>query len=315
MNAAAVRTIFMGSPQFAVPSLRALMAAGYDVRLVITQPDRPAGRGGRVRAPAARIEAGRLDVAAIQPATLATPEVLASLAAVQPDLIVVAAYGRILPRAVLALPRHGAVNVHPSLLPRWRGPSPIAAAILAGDETTGVSIMELVRRMDAGPVIAARPFPVSPADTTGVLEARLAEEGAGLLVEALPGWLAGEPRAIPQDEARVTTCPLLTKRDGHLRAGMTAAEAERAVRAYDPWPGAFVTYAGDRLAIWRAHVAPAAEARAPGSLTRLEGRPAVSFHEGLLVLDEVQRSGSRRVSGEAFLNGEQGRLAASAGLA
>ncbi len=315
MKPSEVRTIFMGSPEFALPSLRALAERGYDLRLSVTQPDRRAGRGGYMRAPAAKVEAERLGIDIFQPASFRDPDAVATLAAVEPDLVVVAAYGRILPRAVLDLPRHPVVNVHPSLLPRWRGPSPVAAAILAGDETTGVSIMELVPQMDAGPVLAARPFPIAATDTTAALEARLAEEGAALLVETLPGWLSGELRAVPQDEATVTVCPLLEKAHGHLGVAMTAREAERAVRAYDPWPGAFVTYQGDRLAIWRASVADAGDGLVPGAITLVAGKPAVAFREGALVLDEVQRSGSRRVSGEAFLNGERGRLAGSAGLA
>ncbi len=315
MKPSEVRTIFMGSPEFALPSLRALAERGYDLRLAVTQPDRRAGRGGRMRAPAAKVEAERLGIDVFQPASFRDPDAVATLAAVEPDLVVVAAYGRILPRAVLDLPRHPVVNVHPSLLPRWRGPSPVAAAILAGDETTGVSIMELVPQMDAGPVLAARPFPIAPTDTTAALEARLAEEGAALLVETLPGWLSGELRAVPQDEASVTVCPLLEKAHGHLGVAMTAREAERAVRAYDPWPGAFVTYQGDRLAIWRASLADAGDRLVPGAITLVAGKPAVAFRDGALVLDEVQRSGSRRVSGEAFVNGERGRLAGSAGLA
>ena len=315
MNPAEVCTIFMGSPEFALPALRALVEAGYDVRLAVTQPDRRAGRGGRMRAPAAKVEAERLGIPVYQPQSFRHPDAVAELAAVEPDLIVVAAYGRLLPRAVLDLPRHPVVNIHPSLLPRWRGPSPVAAAILAGDEQTGVSIMELVPEMDAGPVLAARPFPIAPDDTTGALEARLAAEGAALLVDTLPGWLAGELRATPQDESAVTVCPLLEKGDGHLRADMSAAEAERAVRAYDPWPGAFVTYNGDRLGVWRAHVADPGEGYVPGAINVVAGKPAVAFREGALVLDEVQRSGSRRIPGEAFLNGERGRLAPTAGLA
>ena len=315
MKPSEVRTVFMGSPEFALPALRALAGAGYDLRLVVTQPDRRAGRGGRVRAPAAKVEAERLGIPVFQPRSLRDPEAVAEIAAVEPDLIVVAAYGRILPPDLLDLPRHPVVNVHPSLLPRWRGPSPVAAAILTGDRETGVSIMQLVPEMDAGPVLAARSFPIAPTDTTASLEARLAEEGAELLVEALPAWLDGELQAVPQDESLVTVCPLLEKDDGHLGAGMTAREAERAVRAYDPWPGAFVTWNGDRLGIWRAHVGDAGEDLLPGDLTVLAGKPAVAFREGVLVLDEVQRSGSRRIPGDAFLNGERGRLPRSAGLA
>lgn len=306
----------MGTPPFAVPVLRALAAAGHVPRLVVARPDRPAGRGGRPRAPAVKAEAERLGLPVFQPESFADPGAVATLAAAEPDLIAVAAYGRLLPRAVLALPRRGILNVHPSLLPRWRGPSPVAAAIRAGDERTGVSVIELTARMDAGPVVAARAFPIGPADTTGALEARLAEAGAELLVESLPGWLAGDTAAAPQDEARATVCTLLTKDDGRLRAAMTAAEAERAVRACDPWPGAFAGWAGARLAVWRAHVEPAGDAAlAPGTVARVGKAPAIAFREGLLALDEVQRAGGRRVSGEAFLNGERGRLPEAAGLA
>ena len=315
MNPADVRTIFMGSPAFAVPSLRALAEAGYDLRLVVAQPDRRAGRGSRVRAPAAKTEAEGCGIAVYQPESLRAPEAVAALEAAKPDLIVVAAYGRILPRTVLDLPARGTVNVHPSLLPRWRGPSPVAAAILSGDEETGVSIIELVPKMDAGPAITSRRSRVLLTDTTRTLEARLAEEGAALLVEALPGWLAGETVATPQDESRVTTCSLLTKADGHLEAAMTAAEAGRAVRAYDPWPGAYVTYANERLAIWRAHAQPAANELEAGEISLTDGRPAVAFREGLLVLEEVQRSGSKRITGEAFMHGEHGRLATKVVLA
>ncbi len=309
----------MGSPEFALPTLRALAENGYDLRLVVTQPDRRAGRGSRLVAPPVKTEAERLGVPIFQPPTLRAPDVLATLAASEPDLIVVAAYGRILPRTLLDLPRHPIVNVHPSLLPRWRGPSPVTAAILAGDATTGVSIMQLVPKMDAGPVLAARPFPIAPTDTTATLEPRLADAGAALLVETLPPWLDGDIPAVPQDEQHVTTCPLLQKAHGHLRAAMTAAEAERAVRAYDSWPGAFVRYRDNRLAIWRAHVGEesedAAAVPAPGDLTLHDGRPAIAFREGLLVLDEVQRPGGRRITGEAFLNGEGGRLDPSCELA
>ena len=315
MNPSQVRAIFMGAPPFALPALRALVAAGYDLRLAVTQPDRPAGRGARMRAPAVRLEAERLGLPVYQPPSLRDPAAVAALASARPDLIVVAAYGRILPRPVLDLPPRPVVNIHPSLLPRWRGPSPIAAAILAGDATTGVSIMELTPEMDAGPVLAARPLPIAPTDTVASLEPRLATEGASLLIETLPPFLRGELTATPQDAALVTTCPLLKKPDGQLRARMTAIEAERAVRAFDPWPGAFVGYNGSPLRIWRATPRPAPHERAPGALTVLDGKPALAFRQGLLTLDEVQRSGSRRVSGEAFLNGERGRLAASASLA
>ncbi len=310
-----LRVLFMGSPEFAVPSLQALAGSGYHVVGVVTQPDRPAGRGGRTMAPPVKVAAEALGLAVHQPAELRSDEAFAELAAFAPDLIVVAAYGKILSRRVLGLPLRGAVNVHASLLPRWRGASPINAAILHGDEATGVSIMEMVREMDAGPVIAQRAIPVGGDATTATLEPRLAELGAETLVEVLPGWLAGERTAVPQDESAVTMCSLLRKEDGHLRREMSAEQAERAVRAYDPWPGAFVDYQGQRLALWRAHV-QLDEAVPPAATPAIiDRRPAIAFAGGWLVLDEVQRVGARRVDGGAFLNGERGIFTGEVGLA
>ncbi len=303
----------MGSPAFAVPSLRALIAAKYRVVGVVTQPDRPAGRGGRVVAPPVKGVALEHGIELLQPETLKDDATGERLASWRPDLIVVAAYGRILPRSVLALARRGCVNVHASLLPRWRGASPIAAAILAGDAETGVTIMEMAPKMDAGAAIASGVTPILSTDTTGSLERRLAELGAALLVAVLPAWYDGSLVALPQDEALVTVCRPIEKSEGHLRATMTAEEAERAVRAYDPWPGAFVLYRGERLAVRRASLLAGGEAT-PGSL-RLEGRrPVVAFAGGSLVLDEVQRPGGNRISGEQFVNGERGALAPEVGL-
>jgi methionyl-tRNA formyltransferase len=232
-----------------------------------------------------------------------------------PDLLVVAAYGKILPRRLLDLPARGPLNVHASLLPRWRGASPIAAAILAGDAITGVTIMKMAPAMDAGPVLARRSMAIEADDSTRTLEPRLAAAGAELLVETLPGWLSEKVSPVPQDEGAVTFCPLLTKNDGWLRASMTAPEAERAVRAYDPWPGAFVVYRDQRLAVWKARVAPAPLSRSPGSLIMSGRSPAIVFARGALLLDEVQRPGARRITGEAFINGERGAHAESVTLA
>lgn len=304
-----VRAVFMGSPGFAVPSLVALLENGYDVASVVTQPDRPAGRGGRLRPPEVKTIALERGLNVLQPESLRDPGVQRQIAGLRPDIIVVAAYGKILPKAVLALPAIGPVNVHASLLPRWRGASPISAAILAGDDETGVTIMEMAPKMDAGAIISQVAMPLRGNERTGELEAVLADLGARLLVETLPGWMAGETVAIAQDESLVTFCSLVSKDDGALRATMRAQEAERAVRAYHPWPGAAVTYRGQRLAIWRAHVeAGGGSAAPPGTLVKRGRAPAIVFDDGLLVLDEVQRTGSRRMTGEELLNGERGLL-------
>lgn len=307
------RIVFFGSPEFACPSLCALLEAGYDLAMVVTQPDRPAGRGGRLQAPPVKRLALEAGVPVYQPETLRGDEPAARLAAASPDLFVIAAYGRILPRRVLEIPRRGSLNVHASLLPRWRGPSPVVAAILAGDRETGVTIMEVTERMDAGPVVAQRSVPIAPDERTATLEPRLAQLGAELLVEVLPGWLAGELRGVPQDESQATYCSLLRKEDGHLRPELDVETAERAVRAYDPWPGAFVWYRGERLAIWAAHVASSPPDPLPpaGRVTVWERKPALSFRNGILVLDLVQRPGGRRLTGQEFLNGERGQLAST----
>lgn len=311
----AVRIVFMGSPAFAVPSLRALAKAGYNVITAVSQPDRPAGRGGRLHLPEVKQAAIELGIESFQPETLKDPAARERLAAFDADLFVVAAYGKILPKAALAMPRHGCLNVHGSLLPRWRGPSPIAAAILAGDAETGISIMQLEARMDAGPVLLRGAIPITEADTTAVLEPRLAELGAQLLLEAIPGWLDGSIQAWPQDESAATYCSLLKKEDGWLAASMSVAEAARAVRAYNPYPAASVRYNGERLAIWSAHIANDAGVPETATLGVVDRKPAIAFPGGQLVLDEVQRPGGRRLSGEQFLNGERGRLAPTVGLA
>lgn len=323
MNPASVRIAFMGSPAFAVPSLKALVEARYDVRAVVTQPDRPAGRGGGLKAPDVKVAARAFGLEVFQPETLRDEFVQGQLRAVAPEVFVVAAYGKILPRAVLEISSRGSLNVHGSLLPRWRGPSPIAAAILAGDSDTGVSIMELVPRMDAGPVVLRRRFPIADDDTTGTLEPRLADLGARALIEALPGWYDRETVPEAQDESLATYCPLLKKDDGHLSREMTAGQAARAVRAYNPWPGAYVLYEGHRLGIWRGRTSPPRPlstgpwrgGEGAGSLVMAGRDPAVVFNEGVLVLEEVQREGGKRLSGRDFVNGLRGNLAERVELA
>lgn len=310
---AGTRVVFMGSPEFAVPSLRALVEAGATLVAAVSQPDRPAGRGGRVQAPPVKLAALELGVHVLQPETLRDQAIQEHLRSLHAAVFVVAAYGKILPQVVLDIPRRGCLNVHASLLPRWRGASPITAAILAGDTVSGVSIMELVRKMDAGPVISRVETPVLREDTAGALEPRLAALGAAELVRVLPGWLSGELVAVPQDEDAATYCHLISKNDGHLAASMTAEEAERAVRAYNPWPGAFVSYRSERLAIWRARVV-SSDSAGPGA-TAVTGRsPAIAFGGGWLVLEEVQRPGGKRLTGEQFLAGERGTLEPIVGL-
>lgn len=301
------RIVFMGTPAFAVPALRALMRGGeHTVVGVVTQPDRPAGRGRQVQPSPVTQVAREHGLPLIQPASLRKdPAAVEELRAWSPDVIVVAAFGQILRREVLAIPPHGCLNVHASLLPRWRGAAPINHAILAGDEVTGVSIMQIQPGLDDGPVLLSATLPIRPDDTTATLGPRLAELGAELLLAALPGWLAGTLRAAPQDESRVTLAPPLEKEQGRLDWSRPAAALERQVRACDPWPGTFTTWQGRVLKILRASRVPtgAGPAAAPGEVVALDQGLAVGTGDGLLRLEQVQLEGKRAVSAEEFARG------------
>ena len=296
-----MRVVFMGSPAFAVPTLRALSEA-YQVVGAVTQPDRPAGRGRALTPPPVKEAASSFGIPVIQPERLRTPEATHDVAAWAPDVIVVAAYGQILRGEILSLPRHGCVNVHASLLPRWRGASPVQAALRAGDPVTGITIMKMDAGMDTGGILAQGSLPILSDDTGTSLTDRLAPLGAALLVDTLPGYLRGEIMAVPQDSARVTMAPLLTKEDGRLSFSLSAAELERQIRAFDPWPGTFLEWDGGRLAVLSADVSYESDTAA-GSVTRVGAYPAIGTAQGLLILKRVHPAGRQPVSGDAFLRG------------
>jgi methionyl-tRNA formyltransferase len=298
------RVVFMGSPDFAVPSLEALLAARERVTLsgVVTQPDKPAGRGQKLTPCEVKVAAERHGLTVLTPARMKAPETLAALEALAPELVVVAAYGRILPPALLAVPRLGCVNVHASLLPRFRGASPIAHAILAGDTDSGVCLMRMEEGLDTGPVYGRRATPILPDDTTASLSARLSRLGAQLLVELLPELLAGTLTPTPQPEAGVTYAPLLEKKDGWLDFGEPAVALERRVRAMMPWPLAFVSRAGQRVQVLAARVAEGrgdpAEVLAAGPSGVL-----VACGEGALLLESVKPAGKGVMTGAAWAAG------------
>lgn len=307
------RVVFMGSPAFAVPALEALVGA-YRVVGVVTQPDRPAGRGSRLRPPAVKVAAERLGLPLFQPEKVAAPDAMEHLRAWAPDVIVVAAFGQILPPDLLALPPYGCLNLHASLLPRWRGAAPIAAAILAGDAVTGVTLMQMDEGVDTGPVLARREEPIRPDDTTGSLTERLARVGAELLVDVLPRYLRGEIRPVPQPEEGVTYCRPLKKEDGHLDWARPAAELERRVRATNPWPGAFTFWKGQMLKVWRAVAHPDRVGDAPpGTVIPMGDGAAVVTGQGLLELLEVQMAGKNLLPIEAFLRGRRDFIGAVLG--
>jgi methionyl-tRNA formyltransferase len=294
----------MGSPEFAVPSLR-LLAASYQVVGVITQPDKPAGRGRTLTPPPVKQAALQLGLPIIQPPRLRAPEAMAELEAWQPELIVVAAFGQILRPAVLDLPPLGCLNVHASLLPRWRGAAPINAAILHGDALSGVSIMRMDPGIDTGPVITQRAAPILPDDNAETLAQRLSGIGADLLLHTLPAYLQGLLPPVAQDEAGATYAPMLKKEDGLLDFFLPADALARRVRAMQPWPGAATEWPGGALKIINAHALPmlSGGSLVTGGRTIIDGRPAIRCGEGLLVLDEVQPAGKKPMSGAAFLQG------------
>ncbi len=294
------RIVFMGSPEFALPSLRDL-AANYQVVGVVTQPDKPAGRGRVLTPPPVKALAQELGIPVMQK-RLREPEAFAQLQDWQPDVIVVTAFGQILRQNVLDLPPFGCINVHASLLPRWRGAAPIQYALLEGDPVTGVTIMRMDRGVDTGPVLAQQALEVLPDDTSESLSGRLAEVGAKLLVETLPGYLAGEIVPRPQEEEGATYAKMLSKEDGQLNFGLPADALARKVRAFNPWPGAYTMWQRNILKIHQAHVVQD-DLTIPGEAAVIERKPAIRAVGGWLVLDEVQPAGKKTMPGEVFLRG------------
>ncbi|MBX3275252.1 MAG: methionyl-tRNA formyltransferase [Sandaracinaceae bacterium] len=296
-----MRAIFFGTPELAVPSLDAL-ASVAEVALVVCQPDRPAGRGLALRAPPVKERALALGLRVEQPTKLKDPALASALRALEADVALVVAYGRILPRAVLEAPRRGCVNVHASLLPRWRGAGPIQWAIVSGDAETGVCLMQMDEGLDTGPVIACERTAIDPDETAGALGARLSRLGAALVARELGPYVAGEREPVPQDPARATIAPLLEKEDGRVDWSAPARAVHDRVRGLSPWPGAFTTLSGARLMVHRTR--PTDGAGAPGEVLRAEGDAlVVACGEGAVALCELQLAGKRRLDARAFLSG------------
>lgn len=302
-RAVSMRIVFAGTPEFAVPTLRALLAGAHPVVAVYTQPDRPAGRGRRLRASPVKEVALAHDIPVEQPLTLKTPEAQTVLATYRPDLLVVVAYGLILPQAVLDLPARGCVNVHASLLPRWRGAAPIQRAILAGDRETGVTLMRMEAGLDTGPMLAKAACPIGPSDTAADLHDRLAAMGGDLLAASLEALLAGTLREERQDEALATYAAKLDKAEAELDWRRPAAELLRQVNAFNPWPVAQTGLRDQVLRVWRAErIAGSGD---PGTVVRA-GRDGVDVAcgEDCLRLLEVQLPGGRRIAAADLANSQ-----------
>ena len=297
-----IRIVFMGSPDFALPGLSALAAArNYQVVGVVTQPDRASGRGRELKSPPVKTLALELNIPILQPEKLRAAEAMDQLRAWNPDLIVVAAFGQILKKDVLDFPRYGCINVHASLLPCWRGAAPINAAILHGDEETGVTIMQMDVGLDTGPMLAKRAIHIRRDDTAGSVSQALSKLGADLLLETLPEYLSGKLQPVPQPEHGATYAPMMKKEEGKLDFTDSVNALERRVRAFNPWPGAFMDFDGAALKVHRTHVEQGNVSE--GQRLVVQNRPAVGARGGLLILDEVQPAGKKPMSGKSFLAG------------
>ena len=303
-----MRIVFMGTPEFSVPSLEHLILNQYQVVAVYTQPDKPAGRGRSLASSPIKRTALAWKLPVVQPVNLKGKEVVEQLAGLHPDVIVVAAFGQILPQSVLDIPGYGCINIHPSLLPRFRGASPVSAAILAGDEFTGVSIMLMDKGLDTGPILARAQIPISLQDTTGSLTDKLSLIGAQMLLEVLPGWSRGELAPQPQNEAESTYSASVSKEESEIDWQMPAVDIWRRVRAFHPWPGCFTRWRGRQLKIIEA--VPLSEKRIVevGQVIAVEGAGAVfgvGTGDGILGVLRVQLEGKRSMSAVEFLRGQR----------
>ena len=290
------RIIFAGTPEFAVASLQALAEAGQELCAVLTQPDRPAGRGKKLAASPVKHYALEQAIPVLQPPTLRDADIVAELKALRPDILVVAAYGLILPQAVLDIPREGCLNVHASLLPRWRGAAPIQAVILAGDERSGVCLMAMEAGLDTGAVFACDAFDIDEHETAGELHDRLADAGGALLARHLEAILGGSLTATPQQDELATYAPKIRSADAELDWQQGAIDLERKVRAYNPVPGAWFMLGDERVKCWQAECVTGT--RAPPGTVLAAGPDGidVSCGDGVLRLESLQRPGKRSVT-------------------
>jgi len=303
-----LKVLFIGTPEFAVTPLEYLTINQYQVVAVCTQPDKLAGRGRSLVPPPVKKAALAWNLPVVQPVSLKKADVVAQLADLHPDVIVVAAFGQILPQSVLDIPAYGCINIHPSLLPRHRGASPVTAAILAGDEFTGVSIMLMDSGLDTGPVLARAPISISPQDTTGSLTGKLSLTAAHLIQEVLIRWSRGEVTPQPQNEAEATYSQPITKEDGEIDWQLSAVDIWRRVRAFQPWPGCFTGWQGKRLEIIEAVPLPGEGDFEVGQVVALsKGRAAfgVGTGDGVLGVLKVQLEGKRAMPAAEFLRGQR----------
>jgi len=298
-----LRIVFAGTPDFAVPPLEALHAAGHDLVAVYTRPDRPAGRGQALTASPVKRRALGFGLTVEQPATLRSPDAVERLRGFDANLMVVVAYGLILPQAVLDVPRLGCWNIHASLLPRWRGAAPIQRAILAGDAVTGITIMQMEAGLDTGPMLLVRETPIGPRELGGELHDRLSQLGAAAIVAAIGEWQAGRVKPVTQPAEGATYAAKLSKAEARIDWAQPAVVIDRQVRAFNPWPVAETTWEGRQLRVWRCEPEPLAAGAPPGTVLESSGgRIVIATGDGALRLLQLQLAGRRAMSAAEFLN-------------
>ena len=299
--------VFMGTPQFAVPILERLLDEKYSVLTVYTRPDKPAGRGNKLNLSPVKKYAVEHNIPVMQPDTLKSAATIDALKERAPGLIVVAAYGRILPAAVLSIPKHGCLNIHPSLLPSYRGPSPVAYSLLGGEQTSGVTLILMDEGMDSGPIVAQRKVNISNDDTTDTLTGKLFLEGADLLIESLPLWLQGKIKLIPQDESKATYSRIVNTDDGLINWHLSAVEIGYRIRAFSPWPGTYTWWDGKRIKIHKGVPIDGETRGKPGEVVALYAgkRIGVITGDGYLEICQLQLEGKKEMSAVDFARGQR----------
>lgn len=299
-----MRILFMGTPEFAVPSLTAMLEHGEKVVAVVCQPDRPSGRGRKLSAPPVKIAALAAGLPVLQPAKIKTEEFLDALRSYRPDIIVVTAYGRILPETIINLPVHGTINVHASLLPKYRGAAPIQWAVINGEKQTGVTIMQMDAGLDTGDILLPGAINIADDDTAGSLAVKLSRLGGELLVEALQKIRKGLLRAVKQDDAAATLAPLLAKEDGHINWELPAVKIGCLIRGLDPWPSAYTFLNGERLRLFRPAIVEKDHDLQFGTVVKADKNGLlITTGEGLLSVAEIQKEGGRRMAVGDYLAG------------
>ena len=297
-----IKVVFMGTPEFAVPPLKKLIEEGYDVKLVVTQPDRPAGRGKKLTPPPVKVVAEKAGIPVYQPEKVKENEELKrKLSEINPDVIVVAAYGKILPKWLLDLPKYGTINIHASLLPKYRGASPIQWALLNGEEETGVTVMKVIPKLDAGDIISQRKVKIEKEDNAQTLHDKLSKVGAELLSETLPLYISGKLKPVPQKEEEATYCPQISKEMGRIDWNESAERIFNKIRAFTPWPSAYTTFKGKRLKILKAE--PVKGIGKPGEVVKADRELIVATGSGALKIERLKPEGKKEISGEEFIRG------------